>query len=54
LRGDTVLAPGGLNTAEHFVDGSETVDSEGMLQGVSANSGSSVEGAANGLRNGQV
>jgi RHS repeat-associated protein len=55
LPSDTILVRGGLNTAEHFVGGSGvTADFGGILEGVSVNSGSSVEEAASGLLNNQV
>jgi len=55
LANDSFLVRGGLNTAEHFEEGSGvTVGPQGILEGVSVNSGSSVMEAASGLRNGQV
>jgi len=55
LNSGTTLVRGGLNTANRFAEGSGvTSDSQGLLQGVSVNSGSSIEEAAVGIKNGQI
>ena len=55
LGDDVVLVRGGTNTPDRFAGGSGvTSGASGNLQGVSVNSGSSVEAAAQGIRNKQI
>ena len=55
LGDDVVLVRGGTNTPDRFASGSGvTSNASGNLQGVSVNSGSSVEAAAQGIPNKQI
>jgi hypothetical protein len=52
---DTVLVRGGENTAERLTNGTKVVtDTQGNLQGVSFNSGSSIEEASQGIPHNQI